>query len=327
MANTGNQRRKLLSLLRLLQTETDAERGLTMPQIIERLEAEGYPAERKAVYRDLDALIEAGFEVRKLPTRPVQYALVRSELGIDDVMMLIDVVQSSPFLTERKSNQLVKSLKGLVSDRERKSLSKRVHVQGRIRNQNDSVFHNVDTIHEAVQRRRKIEFLYFSYGTDLKRRARHDGKRYAVTPVKVVYADGNYYLAAYEDASKQVRTYRVDRMQIAQISDEKATRNQTIANFGTDEFGYLSFSMFHGEPKTVTLRVEAAMMDAIVDRFGRGIEVAKATSKHADVRVNVQVSPQFFGWLAGLDGHVTLRTPKKLAEQYRDWLKNLASEA
>ena len=327
MANTGNQKQKLLSLLRILQAETDASQGLSMPQIVERLAAEGIAAERKALYRDLEALRGAGFDIRKLPTRPVQYALTRSELGIDDVMMLVDVVQSSPFLSERKSNQLVRSLKGLVSDREQKSLAKRVHVQGRIRNQNDSIFHNVDLIHEAMQAKRKIEFLYFSYGTDLERRPRHNGKRYVVTPVKVVYADSNYYLAAYDDESEQVKTYRVDRMQIAQISDMRATRCEAIANYDFGDFSYQSFGMFHGTPKTVTLRAEPEMMDAIVDRFGREIEVAKATASYADVRVGVQVSPQFFGWLAGLDGHVTIRTPKKLVEEYRTWLKELAQRS
>ena len=327
MANTGNQKQKLLSLMRILQAETDVTQGLTMPQIVERLASEGFEAERKALYRDIDALRGAGFDIRKLPTRPVQYALVRSELGIDDVMMLVDVVQSSPFLSERKSNQLVRSLKGLVSDRERKSLAKRVHVQGRIRNQNESILHNVDLVHEAMQAKRKVEFLYFSYGTDLERRARHDGKRYVVTPVKVIYADSNYYLAAHDDESGQVRTYRVDRMQIVQVSDLRATRCDAIANYDYGDFSYQSFGMFHGTPKVVTLRAEAEMMDAIVDRFGREVEVAKATATYADVRVSVQVSPQFFGWLAGLDGHVTIHAPKKLVGEYRTWLQSLAARA
>ena len=322
MANSGNQKEKLLTLLRVLQEESDRERGLTMPQIIERLEAAGLPAERKAVYRDLEALRNAGFAVQTLPTRPVQYALVRTELGIDDVMLLIDLVQSSPFLTERKSNQLVKNLKDLVSRRERKSLSKRVHVQGRIRNQNESIFHNVDRIHEAMQLKRKIEFLYYSCDTSLKRVARHEGKLYVVTPVRIVYSERNYYLVGYAD--DEFRTYRIDRMRIAQLSDEPAARNADIASYGPDEFAYQSFGMFHGDPVTVTLHVEAPLMDAIVDRFGRDIEVVKSTSKSADVRVKVQTSPQFFGWIAGLNGRVTIRAPKRLATEYTDWLRSLA---
>lgn len=323
MANTGNQKQKLLCLLRMMQTETDINQGLSMPQIIERLEEAGIQAERKALYRDIAALREAGFDIRKLPTRPVQYALVRNELGLDDVMMLVDVVQSSPFLTDRKSNQLVRSLKGLVSDREQKKLAKRVHVQGRIRNQNDSVFHSVDQIHEAMQRNRKIEFLYFSYDTKKNRVARHEGKRYVVTPVKVVYADGNYYLVAHDSSAEHMKTYRIDRMKIAQISNERAVRNAAIANYDFEEFAYQSFGMFHGEPACVTLRAASSMMDAVVDRFGQDVEVVKSAENYAEIRVKVQVSPQFFGWIAGLNGDVTIRAPKKVVGEYRNWLKSL----
>ncbi len=327
MANTGNQKQKLLALMSILQAETDREHGLSMPQIVERLEVQGFTAERKTLYRDIDALRKAGFDIQKLPRRPVEYALIRSELGFDDVMMLIDVVQSSPFLTERKSNQLVKSLKSLLSERERKQLARRVHVRGRIRNQSESIFHNVDVAQEALQRKRKVEFLYFSYDTSLKRKPRHDGKRYVVTPVKVVYSNGNYYLAAYDDDEGLIKTYRIDRMELMQLSDIVATRCAEIANYDlNDEFSYQSFGMFHGEPKCVTLRVDAPLMDVIVDRFGKGVEIVKSTPDFADVRVNIQKSPQFFGWIAGLNGGIVIRAPRALATEYRIWLQGLASE-
>jgi hypothetical protein len=115
MPVTNKQKLKLLYLMRILQNETDPNRGLSMPQIIERLAELGISAERKSLYREIDALREIGFDVQTLPTRPVQYVLVRSELTLDDVMMLVDIVQSSRFITERKSNQLVKSFGGADS--------------------------------------------------------------------------------------------------------------------------------------------------------------------------------------------------------------------
>ena len=323
MPANNKHKLKLLFLMRVLQDETDSQQGLTMPQIIERLQEAGIPAERKAIYRDFQALRDIGFDVRTLPTRPVQYALVRSELDFNEVMMLVDIVQSSRFITERQSNKLVKSLKGLVSERECKLLDKRVHVQDRVKSRSESVFHSVDVIHEALQRKRKISFLYFSYGTNLERNARHDGKRYVVTPVKVVFAEGSYYLAAYDDADEKVKTYRVDRMELLQIDDEPATRNAVIANYEFDEFAYRSFGMFHGDGATVTLQVRAELMDTIVDRFGSDVDVVKATAKAADVRVNVLVSPQFFGWIAGLDGAVTIKAPKRVAAEYKAWLQAL----
>ncbi|MBO4353129.1 MAG: WYL domain-containing protein [Eggerthellaceae bacterium] len=297
-----------------------------MPQIIERLEAAGIPAERKSIYRDLNVLRDTGIKIVKLPKRPVEYALLRTDLGLSDVMMLIDVVQSSKFLTERKSSQLVKSLKELTSERERKMLDKRVHVQGRIKNQNESVFHNVDTIHEALQRKRKIEFLYFSYGTNLKRAPRREGKRYVLTPVKVAYVNGNYYLAAYSDKYEDISTYRIDRMELLQVSAEPATRCALIANYAFEDFEHQSFGMFDGEAEVVTLHVDAPFMDVIVDRFGRDIELLKSTPEYAEVRVRIRKSPLFFGWLASLNGGVSIKTPKRLNEEYKDWLRSLIGE-
>ena len=323
MVGNGKQKEKLLSLIGILEKETDPKQGLSMPQIIERLSERGISAERKSIYRDFKTLRDAGFDIKTLPTRPVQYVLVRTELGFDEVMMLIDIVQSCRFITERKSNQLVKSLKDLVSDRERKLLDKRVHVQGRVKSVSESVFHSVDIIHEALQRKRKIEFLYFSYGTNLKRSARHAGKRYELTPAKVVYADNNYYLAAYDDAEARMKTFRIDRMELLQVSDAVATRCAEIANYEYEDFAYQSFGMFHGDPVAVTLHVNASMMDTIVDRFGRQVEVAASAPEYAEVRVRVRKSPQFFGWIAGLNGGVTIQAPRKLAVEYADWLKSL----
>ena len=323
MSANNKHKLKFLALMQILQEETDPEQGLSMPQIIEKLAEQGIPAERKAIYRDIAALRETGVNIQTLPKRPVEYVLVRSELGIDDVMMLVDIVQSSRFITNRKSNQLVKSLKGLVSERERKLLSKRVHVQGRVKSQSGSIFHSVDKIHEALQQKRKIEFLYFSYGTNLKRNARHAGKRYELTPVKVIYADGNYYLAAYDDADAMVKTYRVDRMELLQVSDAVATRCDEIANYEYEDYAFQSFGMFHGEAQCVTLHVEAPLMDVIVDRFGRDVEVVASTKEYADIRATVRVSPQFFGWIAGLNGGVTIKSPTSVACEYKAWLKSL----
>ena len=115
-------------------------------------------------------------------------------------------------------------------------------------------------------------------------------------------------------------------MELLQISDRPATRNADIANYEFEDFSYRSFGMFHGDPVCVTLRVSAELMDVIVDRFGRNVDVVRASAKGADVRVNVLSSPQFFGWIAGMNGGITIKAPKKLAGEYNDWLKGLITD-
>ena len=326
MAESHERKLKLLAVYRMLMEETDAEQGLTMNDILERLAAQGIPGERKSIYRDLEALRTMGVEVTTLRTKPVQYAVVRGKATLPEVTLLLDAVQSSRFLTEGSARKLSATVAGLASTRQRAALQKRVHVEGRIKNQNDSVFHNVDTIHEAMRLRRKVQFLYFKYGTDLERHATRD-EPYVQTPVRLVFADGLYYLVTWSDRHEDFVTFRVDRMYLLQVSDEPVTRNARISAYDFQDFEYKAFGMFGGKQQRVTLHVAAAGMDVIADKFGReGLTVTTATQDACDVHVPVLVSKQFFGWLAGLHGIVDLVAPASVVDAYREWVRSLLDD-
>ena len=325
------QKLKILHLLRLLWTETDSERGLTMAQIITKLGQVGIDAERKSIYRDIAALRDFGLEITTYRRMPVEYAAAKAGLSFDDVMMLVDAVQGSKFLSKRKSAQLTKAIKELASVRERNLLDKRVHVEGRIKNQNESVFRNVDTIHEAIAAKRKVQFLYCRYGTDLEMHPAEDpetgrSKLYVQTPVKVAYACGFYYLAAWSDDHEKMLTFRIDRMRLLQITDEKATRNAVIGSYAYEDFEHQAFEMFDGEPVSVTLHVRAEGMGVIVDRFGRDVVVTGATDEACDVHATVRMSPLFHGWLASMSDIIKLTWPKRAVEAHKEWVKGLAEK-
>ena len=324
MAGNDRQKLKLLHLYRMLEQETDAEHGLTMTQILQRLADVGIVAERKSIYRDLDVLRSFGMKVTTIQRAPVEYVLERTGMTLPELMLLIDAVQSSKFLSQRTSDRLVERIRGLASMRERELLDKAVHVDGRIKSQNESVFHNVDAIHEAMRLKRKVSFLYYKYGPDMKRRIQHDGKPYVLTPVQIVFSGGFYYLVAWSDAHEGFANYRIDRMRMLQVTDERAARNERIANYAYQDFAYQSFGMFDGEIVQAKLRVQDDAMDIVVDRFGRGVPAHPRKDGSTDVSVTVRKSAQFFGWVAGMDGAVGIAGPKALVAEYRAWLKKLA---
>ena len=247
----NRQKLKLLYLMRMLQEETDSEQGLTMTQILERLEEEGVMAERKSVYRDIEALREFGLDIRTYQRSPVEYALENRDFALPELLLLVDAVQSSRFLTQRKSDALVRSVKQLASARQRALLDKRLHVEGRIKSQNESVFHNVDRIQEALARRRKITFLYFQYDAAKKKILQHDGAFYTETPVQLIYADGFYYLVAYNEKHGALAHYRVDRMDKIEVTDQPACRNELVAGFDARDLESHAFGMYAGEPVSV----------------------------------------------------------------------------
>lgn len=337
---------RLLHLAKLLHEQTDAERGLTMPQIIAKLESEGIPAERKSIYRDLDVLREVGLDIRSLPRRPVEYALASRLFSTSELMLLIDAVQSSRFLTQGKSDALVRSLKALASKREAVALSRRVHVEGRIKMQNESVYHNVDIIQEAIRLRRKIGFHYFKYDAAAKMRLQHGGEQYRETPVSLVYSNDCYYLVAYNDKHADFVHYRVDRMRSIILLDDPATRNEATRSFNAGAYLGCAFGMYRGTKRVVTLLVHESAMSGIVDRFGQDMVVTPAGApsecgeqsaqsdratepsceqRWARVSAPVMESPAFFAWLAQFGAQVRIEKPTSLACAYASYLEDIVS--
>ena len=327
MAANGKQKLKLLYLYKMLDEETDTEHGLSMTQILQKLDEQGISAERKGIYKDLGVLREFGCDIDTIQRAPVEYTMRKAGLDLAELTLLVDAVRSCRFLTERTASRLVKKLSMLASVHEREALKGRVHVDGRVKSQSDSVFHNVDTIHEAQRLKRKVEFLYFKYDNAMKPQAQRDGKLYVQTPVHVVFSDSYYYLIAWSDNHEDFVRYRMDRMRLVQVSEEKATRNQRIANYAFEDFAHQAFGMFDGEPVCAKLAVAPDAMDIVADRFGTNVPVTPREGGGAVVSVTVRKSALFFGWVAGMNGAVAIAGPKALKEEYRAWLQGLAERA
>lgn len=317
---------KTLYVMRILQDETDAEHGLTLREIIERLGDYGIQAERKGLYSDIQALREFGMDIQTFQRKPVQYAIVRRDFELSELMLLVDAVESCKFLTKRQSNALTTNLKLLASDHERALLDRRIHVPGRITSKNDSVFGSIDTLHEAMRNHMKVEFMYYKYNVDGHRHPTHDGKPHLVTPVGITYADGYYYLTAWNDNHEAMTEFRIDRMDKLKVSDERATKNEQITHHAFEGDGYQSFGRFVGEPVTATLLVDGDKAEIIMDRFGDSAEWYNHDADTAKVVVKIRKSEPFFGWVAGLGGTVRIQGPESLRTEYREYLMKLLNQ-
>lgn len=317
---------KTLYVMRILQDETDAEHGLSLRELIERLGDYDIKAERKGLYSDIQALREFGVDIQTFQRNPVEYAIVRRDFDLSELMLLVDAVESCKFLTKRQSRALTTNLKLLASDHERALLDRRIHVLGRIISKRDSVFGCIDTLHEAMRKHMKVEFMYYKYNVDGKRYATHDGKPHLVTPVGITFSDGYYYLTAWNDDYDAMVEFRIDRMEKLRVSNEKATRNEQITHHTYEGDDYESFGRFVGKPTTATLLVDADKIEIIMDRFGDAAEIYAKNKDVGKAVVKVHKSPQFFGWIAGMDGAVRIDGPKSLKQEYKDYLKSLIEE-
>ncbi len=314
---------RLLALAKLFMEETDEEVGLTTSAIIELLQEKGIAAERKAIYRDIAALREAGMDIRKYERAPVEFALASRQFSRTELLLLVDAVQGSKFITKRQSDILVKSIKTLGSKRQTRSLDKRVFVGGRVKSQNDSVFRNVDVIQDAIAAKRKLRFCYASYDCSKQLKLRHDGQAYEQTPVQLLYVDGFYYLICYSDKYDDFANYRVDRMCRIIVTDARAVRNARIATFNAEEYEQRVFGMFTGSSVSVSLLVDERVMNAVIDRFGKDVQVEDLGNGRARVSVPVMETPVFYGWVAQFNGQVVIEQPKPVRDQFANYLRDM----
>lgn len=324
MAANSNAKLKLLHIQRMLQEETDEEHGLSMRDIIERLNEQGIDAERKGVYRDIELLRQMGHDIRTYQRNPVEYALAQRTFRLEELMLIADAVASCKFLTKRQSTALIAQVKLLASENQRELLEKRIHVHGRITSKKACVFDNVDTIHQAMREKRKLSFLYVRLNDKGEELCQHDGLPYVLTPVKVIFDNSFYYLRAWSDHHEAAANYRIDRMRAVHLVDEPATRNGQITAQRQDESGSEFFGSFDGERVRPVLSVPKDRVEILFDRFGADLSLtASDDPERVNAHVLVRKSPAFFGWVAGLNNVVRIAGPESLAAEYRAYLQGL----
>lgn len=338
MKNAGKPR--ILYLLKILFEETDSEHGMTLPEIQARLEDYEITCERKSLYRDFDALDAFGIKLEKMRTRPVRYCLSERLFEPAQMMLLVDAVQTSRSITRRNSSAIVKKLKRLVSREEAKQLEARVHVAGRVKMQNESIFHTVDCIQQALSEKRDISFNYMQYDVhkNLNDVSAHDSKDRIRTPLYLVYSNDNYYLLTYDENDRQhIRNYRVDRMHNVMIRDKSPKGHKLEPGFDVAEYERLNLGMFGGKPQAIKLQVAEGVVGSVIDIFGaENVECSPASKVQelrgdtqnsdrawASMRIKATPSQVFFGKVAQFGGDVRIVYPKKVVCAYEEHLDRL----
>ena len=321
MAKGANQKSKLLVLYQLLLERTDEDNPLSTQQIIEYLEQNGIGAERKSIYADMETLRDMGVDVQSRKGRGAGWFIGERDFQLAELKLLMDAVQSSRFITQRKSDALIRKLEGLASKPQARQLQRQVYVSGRIKTMNESIYYNVDKLHAAIAARKVITFKYFDYDMKKEKVFRQEGRRYTVTPFGLIWDSENYYLAAYDHNKGQLRHYRVDKMWEIALTTLPRQGEREFEGFNPADYTRKHFGMYRGEEVNVKLRGRANMVNVVLDRFGQDVILIPDGEEHFTVTLPVVVSPQFFGWLFGLDGGLEIVHPQSVVEKYREHLR------
>ena len=325
MSKNENQKLKLIRILEILLENTDEEVGITMKDLIERLDTYGIKAERKSVYDDFLALDALGFEVIKLDTRPTSYTLGERIFEFAELKMLVDAIQSSRFITAEQSRKLIAKLEVFAGARRKAELSRAVVVEDRVKTVNRASLYSIDCIHAAINGGVRLSFTYFDYGANKEQILRHGGAPYDVTPKALLWSDDNYYLVAYDEAEGVIKNFRVDKMLKTALVDKRPSEAAAAAVVDPATYSRRIFGMYGGEDTLVTLEFDKRLVGAVIDRFGKDVSLIPVGDR-LRTSVRVMVSPTFFSWVFSFGGGISISSPEKVRASYRARLENSLKE-
>ena len=327
MPKGSNQKFKLYRLAQIMQEQTDDEHYITMPEIMEGLAKYDVTADRKSVYNDLRDLSVLGIDVEGEPVgNRYHYHVVNRAFELPELKLLVDAIQSSKFITEKKSNALIKKLETLVSKYDAQKLQRQVFVSGRIKTMNESIYYTVDAIHNAISENKKIKFQYYQWNVKKEMELRHNGAWYHISPWGLSWDDENYYLVGYDSDAGQIKHYRVDKMLHIKLSGESREGKEHFKKLDMADYAKKSFGMFGGKEQTVKLLVKNNLAGVIVDRFGKDVMMIPADDEHFTVNVDVHVSRQFLGWVFSLGEDIKIVGPDDVVNQMKSEVKRLINQ-
>jgi len=326
MPKGTNQKLKLYYLSRIMIEKTDENHMLNMAEIKEELLKYGVTADRKSIYDDIDALKILGIEIKGEKTGGNYYYHVsKKHFEIGELKLLVDAVQSSKFITAKKSEDIIKKITSLASGYEAKDLKRQVFVTGRVKTMNESAYCFVDDVHRAIAENRQISFVYMKWTTEKKLEKKREVP-YTVSPWALTWDDENYYLIAYDEDADRIKHFRVDKIKNIRVLDKKRSGRDKFKEFNLPEYAKMSFGMFGGEKKRVKLAFKDELVGIFIDRFGRDIMIHPSREAGwSETNVDVALSDQFFGWIFALGTGVKIVSPEDVVERFREEIKEMAN--
>ena len=312
MPKSDNQKLKIFYILDYMQRNSNPDRLVRAGELIEMLDRQhGISCDRKTVYSDIQALQDYGVDIESVPGRNGGYYIASRNFELPELKLLIDAVQSSRYLTEKKSRELIEKLCNQCNEQDAKLLTRTVLISGRVKSMNETIYYNVDAIQEAIGLNRQITFRYFDWDFGGKRRYRE--KEYLASPYGLCQDNENCYLLAYAERHG-ITSYRVDRMSDIRVCEQNRIPCSELTGKALHEHANRLFQMFSGDAVDVKLRFHRDLLNVVIDRFGKDTMLIPDGDEHFNFTVRVAVSPMFLSWVIGFGAKAKVLYPQSVIE-------------
>ena len=312
MPKSDNQKLKILYILDYLQKNSHENHPVRAAELIAMLEkSHGISCERKTVYSDVAALQDYGVDIVSLPGKNGGYYVASRNFELPELKLLIDAVQSSRYLTEKKSMELIEKLCTQCNEQDARLVRRNVLVSGRVKSMNESIYYNVDAIQEAISQNKQIAFRYFDWGLDGQRQYRD--RPYVASPYGLCQDNENCYLLALS-ARHGITAYRVDRMTDIRIVPENRQPCPELTGAAINKHANKLFQMYSGDETTVKMRFHISLINVVMDRFGKDTMLIPDGPEHFNFTVPVAISPMFLSWVIGFGNKAQILYPQAAAD-------------
>ena len=324
MPKSDNQKLKILYILDYLQRNSHEDKPIRTAELLNMLDREHrISCDRKTVYSDVAALQEFGVDIVSVPGKNGGYYIASRNFELPELKLLIDAVQSSKYLTEKKSKELIEKLCTQCNEHDANLMRRNVLVSGRVKSMNETIYYNVDAIQEGITQNKQITFRYFDWDLGGKRRYRE--KEYLASPYGLCQDNENCYLLAYSERHGAT-AYRVDRMSDIQLSDKARIPCPELTGKALNDHANRLFQMFSGESIDVKLRFHRDLINVVIDRFGKDTMLIPDGDSHFNFTVRVEVSPMFLSWVIGFGNKAQILYPASVVEQCKKLCQETLSQ-
>lgn len=325
MPRSDNQKLKIFYIRDYLEKNSHESRPVRASELVEMLERQhNIHCDRKTIYSDIAALQDYGLDIISTPGKNGGYYIASRNFDLPELKLLIDAVQSSRYLTEKKSHELIEKLCDQCSIHDARLMRRNVTVSGRVKSMNESIYNNVDYIQEAIAQDRQISFRYFDW--DLQGQRRYREKSYVASPYGLCQDNDNCYLLAWSERHG-ITQYRVDRMSHIQITQQPRIPCPELTGKAFTEHANRLFQMFSGENVNVKLRFHKNLCNVVIDRFGKEtMLIPEADGEHFTFTVNVAVSPMFLSWVIGFGDLAQILRPQSAIDACKDLCAQAVSQ-
>ena len=324
MPKSDNQKLKIFYILDYLEAHSNEKNPVRASDLIAMLDRQhNIRCDRKTVYSDIAALQQYGVDIVSLPGKNGGYYIASRNFELPELKLLIDAVQSSRYLTEKKSRELIEKLCSQCNEQDAKLMRRTVLVSGRVKSMNETIYYNVDAIQEAIAQNRQITFRYFDWDFGGKRKYRE--KEYLASPYGLCQDNENCYLLAFS-GRHGITSYRVDRMSDIQLTEDKRIPCPELTGKALHDHANRLFQMYSGDALDVKMRFHRSLLNVVIDRFGKDTMLIPDGEDWFVFTVKIAISPMFLSWVLGFGAKAKILYPQSVIAACKDLCREAMSQ-